>query len=93
MRFCQISFQKLALGVRLERFCIFFVPLRLCERSFQWFGTLGFEEARQKGSHVVLKMGEAGCVVPMHHELRTGTLHGILKQAGISREEFIQAMS
>ena len=54
--------------------------------------TLGFEVARQKGSHVVLKMGEAGCVVPMHAELRTGTLHGILKQAGISREEFIHAM-
>jgi predicted RNA binding protein YcfA (HicA-like mRNA interferase family) len=54
--------------------------------------TLGFEEARQKGSHVVLKMGEAGCVVPMHTELRTGTLHGILKQAGISREKFIHAM-
>jgi predicted RNA binding protein YcfA (HicA-like mRNA interferase family) len=54
--------------------------------------TLGFEVARQKVSHVVLKMGEAGCVVPMHTELRTGTLHGILKQAGISREEFIHAM-
>ena len=54
--------------------------------------TLGFEVARQKGSHVVLKMGEAGCVVPMHTELRTGTLHGILKQAAISREEFIHAM-
>jgi predicted RNA binding protein YcfA (HicA-like mRNA interferase family) len=37
-------------------------------------------------------MGEAGCVVPMHPELRIGTLHGILKQAGISREEFIHAM-
>jgi predicted RNA binding protein YcfA (HicA-like mRNA interferase family) len=57
------------------------------------FKTLGFEEVRQRGSHVVLKMGEAGCVVPMHHELRTGTLHGILKQAGVSREEFIEAMS
>ena len=57
------------------------------------FKILGFEEVRQRGSHVVLKMGEAGCVVPMHHELRTGTLHGILKQAGISREEFIEAMS
>jgi len=57
------------------------------------FKPLGFEEVRQRGSHVVLKMGEAGCVVPMHHELRTGTLHGILKQAGVSREEFIEAMS
>jgi predicted RNA binding protein YcfA (HicA-like mRNA interferase family) len=41
---------------------------------------LGFEEARQKGSHVVMKMGDSGCVVPMHQELRTGTLHGILSR-------------
>jgi predicted RNA binding protein YcfA (HicA-like mRNA interferase family) len=27
---------------------------------------LGFEEARQKGSHVVMTMGDSGCVVPMH---------------------------
>ena len=53
---------------------------------------LGFVESRQKGSHVVLKMGESGCVVPLHRELRIGTLHGILKQAGISKEEFIEAL-
>jgi predicted RNA binding protein YcfA (HicA-like mRNA interferase family) len=53
---------------------------------------LGFEEARQKGSHVVMKMGEVGCVVPMHQELRTGTLHGILKQAGVSKDNFIEAL-
>jgi predicted RNA binding protein YcfA (HicA-like mRNA interferase family) len=53
---------------------------------------LGFEEARQKGSHVVMKMGDSGCVVPMHQELRTGTLHGILKQAGVSKDNFIEAL-
>jgi predicted RNA binding protein YcfA (HicA-like mRNA interferase family) len=53
---------------------------------------LGFEESRQKGSHMVMKMGEGGCVVPMHAEIRTGTLHGILKQAGISRDDFIKAL-
>jgi predicted RNA binding protein YcfA (HicA-like mRNA interferase family) len=51
-----------------------------------------FEEARQKGSHVVMKMGDSGCVVPMHQELRTGTLHGILKQAGVSKDNFIEAL-
>jgi len=31
-----------------------------------------------------------GCVVPLHKELATGTLIGILKQAKIDREEFIR---
>jgi len=53
---------------------------------------LGFEVARQKGSHVVLKKGGSGCVVPLHREVRTGTLHGVLKQAGVSKEEFIKAV-
>jgi predicted RNA binding protein YcfA (HicA-like mRNA interferase family) len=53
---------------------------------------LGFEEARQRGSHVVMKRAEAGCVVPMHGEIKTGTLFGILKQAGVSTEEFVQAL-
>ena len=55
-------------------------------------GKLGFEEARQRGSHVVMKRDEAGCVVPMHAEIKTGTLSGILKQAGVSVEEFIEAL-
>jgi predicted RNA binding protein YcfA (HicA-like mRNA interferase family) len=46
---------------------------------------LGFEQVRQRGSHVVLKKitseGEIGCVVPLHSELAIGTLLGILKQA------------
>jgi predicted RNA binding protein YcfA (HicA-like mRNA interferase family) len=54
---------------------------------------LGFTQARQRGSHVVLKrIGPtkvAGCVVPLHAELATGTLRGILKQAGVTAEEFI----
>ena len=54
---------------------------------------LGFEEVRQTGSHVVMKRetadGEIGCVVPLHRELKVGTLSGILKQARVTAEEFI----
>ena len=54
---------------------------------------LGFTQVRQRGSHVVLKrVGTekvTGCVVPLHEELATGTLRGILKQAGVTTEEFI----
>jgi predicted RNA binding protein YcfA (HicA-like mRNA interferase family) len=53
---------------------------------------LGFVVARQRGSHVVLRRGTNGCVVPNHRELKTGTLAGVLKQAGITAEQFIEAL-
>ena len=33
-----------------------------------------------------------GCVVPNHREIKMGTLSGILKQAGVSAEEFIETL-
>ncbi len=66
---------------------------------------LGFVQVRQKGSHVILKKQttveenveqqtiEVGCVVPLHQkDLAVGTLNNILKQAGVSVEEFIQIL-
>lgn len=54
---------------------------------------LGFEVVRQRGSHVILRSGQMGCVVPNHRELKTGTLSGILKQAGVSVEDFLDALN
>ncbi len=57
---------------------------------------LGFRPIRQTGSHVVMKKeipdGEIGCVVPIHRELKIGTLSGILKQAQVTPEEFIESL-
>jgi predicted RNA binding protein YcfA (HicA-like mRNA interferase family) len=36
------------------------------------------------------KQGKIGCVVPLHDELETGTLLGILRQAKISKDEFLE---
>ncbi|HLB47776.1 MAG TPA: type II toxin-antitoxin system HicA family toxin [Anaerolineales bacterium] len=52
---------------------------------------LGFKQVRQRGSHVVLRKADRGCVVPLHDELALGTLRGILRQAGVTVEEFGQA--
>ncbi len=52
---------------------------------------LGYKQARQRGSHVVMRRDGAGCVVPLHKEIKTGTLGGILRQAGLSADEFTQA--
>ena len=49
---------------------------------------LGFEVVRQRGSHIVMRRGSSGCVVPNHREVRVGTLAGVLRQAGVSVEEF-----
>ena len=51
---------------------------------------LGFRRVRQRGSHVVLRLGERGCVVPLHRELAIGTLRGILRQAKVTPEQFLQ---
>ena len=53
---------------------------------------LGFIVLRQKGSHVILRRGFTGCVVPLHRELKIGTLSGVIKQAGITADEFMQAL-
>jgi len=53
---------------------------------------LGFVALRQKGSHIIMRRGSAGCVVPNHKEVKVGTLSGVLKQAGISAEEFLEAL-
>jgi len=43
-------------------------------RAIKVFRTLGFDVAGQRGSHVVLRKKDAGCVVPLHKELAIGTL-------------------
>jgi predicted RNA binding protein YcfA (HicA-like mRNA interferase family) len=44
------------------------------------------------GSHVIMRRGSHGCVVPLHRELKIGTLAGVLRQADVSPDEFIAAL-
>ncbi len=53
---------------------------------------LGFQKLRQSGSHVVMKRDAKGCVVPMHAELKVGTLAGLLRQADVTPEDFLRAL-
>lgn len=63
------------------------------ERVVRALKRAGFIELRQKGSHVSLekRVGEKvfKTVVPMHSELAKGTLSDILKQSGLTLEEFL----
>ena len=52
----------------------------------------GFVEVRQRGSHIVMQKKHLDSTVtvpvPNHSELRIGTLQSIVRQSGVSREEF-----
>jgi len=52
----------------------------------------GFRKIRQKGSHVSLQKGKYKTVVPLHNELAKGTLLGILRQCGLTKEELISLL-
>ncbi len=53
-------------------------------------GKVGWTAVRQRGSHVRLKHPDrpVALVVPLHRELKRGTLAGILRDAAIDREDF-----
>ncbi|MFB2894082.1 type II toxin-antitoxin system HicA family toxin [Aerosakkonemataceae cyanobacterium BLCC-F50] len=52
---------------------------------------VGFYFLRQKGSHISLYRDEpfAQIVVPDHQEIAKGTLRAIIRDAGLSVDEFI----
>ena len=40
-----------------------------------------------------MRRGSSVCVVPDHREIKTGTLSGVLKLAGVSCDEFPSALA
>ena len=65
------------------------LPFREVKRKLE---AAGFAEVSSKGSHVkfarVTQRGTYTAIVPKHREVHVGTLHSILRQAGLSPDEF-----
>jgi predicted RNA binding protein YcfA (HicA-like mRNA interferase family) len=57
---------------------------------------VGYRAVRQKGSHVRLRHADSAAhrpvTVPLHGELRVGLLRAILRDAGITPEEFARLL-
>lgn len=52
---------------------------------------LGYDFDRQRGSHIILRQSVypfRRIVVPDHKEVAKGTLRGIIRQVGLTLEEF-----
>jgi predicted RNA binding protein YcfA (HicA-like mRNA interferase family) len=55
------------------------------------FARIGYEVDRQRGSHVVLRHRDPPhrrLVVPDHREIAKGTLRKLIREAGLTTEEF-----
>lgn len=57
------------------------------------FTKMGYVIDHQTGSHIILRYKDyphRRLTVPNHDEIAKGTLRAIIKQAGLTREEFIE---
>lgn len=59
------------------------------------FESLGWQVARQSGSHIVMvKEGEMATLsVPDHREVAKGTLRSLIRAAGLTADGFVSACS
>ncbi len=55
---------------------------------------IGFYQKRQEGSHTVMRRDKlfAQVVVPNHSEIAKGTLRAIIRDVGLSIEEFVSLL-
>lgn len=56
---------------------------------------LGYEIDHQTGSHMILRQNKEPfrrLTVPNHKEVAVGTLRAIIRQAGLTREEFFELL-
>lgn len=70
------------------------LPLTSSAKLLKYLDKQGFKIVRQKGSHISLHKVKNGkkllVVVPKKNPIKRPTLASILKQADISREEFLK---
>ena len=66
------------------------LPVISGEDLIKYLSKRGFEAKRQTSSHVVVQKEWRVFSVPLHRELKKGTLIDILKQAGIEVDDFKQ---
>jgi predicted RNA binding protein YcfA (HicA-like mRNA interferase family) len=67
----------------------------LADRRVRALERLGYAVVRQKGSHVRLRRPGPPVhtiAVPLHHPLKTGTLHGILSEVAQLRVTTVESL-
>lgn len=67
------------------------LPVVSGQDAVQAFRKVGYEVSHQTGSHIIMRRTEPPhrhLSVPNHRELAKGTLRGLIRDAGLSVEDF-----
>lgn len=67
------------------------LPVLSGRELVQVFERLGWQVARQRGSHIILVKADhtATLSVPAHREIAKGTLRSLIRAAGLTVEAFV----
>lgn len=70
------------------------IPFLSGREAVRVFVQFGWRIARQRGSHIILVKDGARATlsVPDHKEVARGTLRGLIRAAGLSVDEFLEAL-
>ncbi len=72
------------------------LPVLSGQKVVKALSNLGYKIDHQTGSHIILRNKDPPyrrLTVPNHKEIAKGTLRAIIKQAGLTREEFLKLES
>ena len=69
------------------------LPVCSGQDAIRAFQKLGYQVDHQTGSHVILRHPQMRrLTVPNHRELAKGTLRALIREAGLTKEEFVQLL-
>lgn len=70
------------------------LPVLTPAAAIKTFERLGWRVVRQKGSHIIMtKPGHIATLsIPNHSEVARGTLRTLISRAGLTVEQFIEAL-
>jgi len=70
------------------------LPVCSGQDAVRVFQKVGYEIDHQTGSHIILRHPNLRrLTVPNHRELAKGTLRSIIREAGISKERFVELLA
>jgi predicted RNA binding protein YcfA (HicA-like mRNA interferase family) len=63
------------------------------QQAVKAFSRIGYQIDHQTGSHIILRHpNRRRLTVPDHRELAKGTLRSLIREAGLTKEQFLQLL-
>jgi predicted RNA binding protein YcfA (HicA-like mRNA interferase family) len=69
------------------------LPVCSGQDAIRAFGKLGYKVDHQTGSHIILRHPNLRrLTIPNHRDLAKGTLRPLIREAGITKEHFVELL-